>query len=80
MWRQLEHALSGGQHATLAVAGEKPGLVGREEVLEDLVHVAKAAVVTSQPPLGQAVGAVIVDGAGVAVGADPVTHTNSRRG
>src|SRR6478735_456774 len=73
---QFEHPVPNGQDAALPITCEEPCQRGREEVLQDLEHVAEAAMSTPQPLVRKTLEAIVIDRPRLTVGANPVSHRN----
>ena len=74
---QLEHAAPGGEHARVAVADDEPGLGRRVVVLEQLEEEAEPALAALHGLRREALVAVEVDRAALAVRADEERHRGS---
>src|SRR4051812_15926290 len=71
---ELEDVAAAGEHAGLVVADQEAGARRRVVVLEQLEEEAEPAAVARDRLLGQALAAVVVDRAVLAVRADEVRH------
>ena len=76
--RQLEDAAAGGEDARSAVAGDEPGVRRRVVVVEQLEEEAETAALTGDGLVQQALAAVVVERAVLAVRADEERHRFQR--